>query len=357
MQTVLGLIEPEAIGITLPHEHLFIDMSCFFVAPSGDKELAYQTISLENLSWIRSHRMSNRHNLQPFTEEEVIHEILLFKKAGGSTIVEQTPINMGRNPLKLVNVAHATGINIVMGTGFYRETALNWGRGKGGGWVARRLDSYPQAFITLATEDELAEKMVHDITVGENDVRAGFLGEIGCSYPLTDNEQKVLRAAVIAQQQTGALLTIHPGFHEDSPLAITKILAETGANLPRTVMSHMSISVSTHQTRCCLAEKGCYLEWDLFGWEGMYPQQPTTLDIPSDQGRIRQIIGLINEGYLNRILISQDICSRIRITRYGGTGYIHILQNIVPIMKQKGMTEEQIHTIMVVNPRRAFTFV
>jgi len=357
VQTVLGLIEPEAMGITLPHEHLFIDMSCFFVEPGEERELAHQPISLENLSWVRSHRMSSRHNLQSFTEEEVIHEVLLFKKAGGSTIAEQTSINMGRNPVKLVNIARATGINIIMGTGFYRETSLNWCRGESVSWVAKRLGSYPQAFIASATENDLAEKMVQDITVGDNGVRAGFVGEIGCSWPITDNERKVLRAAAIAQQKTGALLTIHPGFHEDSPLAIVKILAETGADLTHTVISHMSICVGTHHTRCKLAKMGCYLEWDLFGWEGVYPQQPTFIDIPSDQGCLRQIIELIAEGYLNQILISHDICARIRLTLFGGSGYAHILQNIVPIMQQKGMTEEQIHTIMVTNPKRAFTFV
>ena len=106
-----------------------------------------------------------------------------------------------------------------------------------------------------------------------------------------------------------------------------------------------------------LAETGCYLEWDLFGWDGVYPQQPTLIDIPSDQGRIRQIIELIDQGHLEQILISHDICAKIRLSRYGGTGYSHILQNVVPIMKQKGVTEDQVQTIMVENPRRAFTFV
>jgi phosphotriesterase-related protein len=101
---------------------------------------------------------------------------------------------------------------------------------------------------------------------------------------------------------------------------------------------------------------GCYLSWDLFGWGGVYPPQPTLIDIPSDQGRIRQIIQLIDEGYLKQILISHDIVSKIRLACFGGSGYAHILNNIVPIMQQKGMTEEQIHSIMVENPKRAFTF-
>lgn len=356
VQTVLGLIEPDAMGITLPHEHLFIDMAWFFVEPGDDeKELAHQSITLDNLSWVRSHRMSNLYNLQPFEEEEAIEETLLFKKAGGCTIVEQTPINMGRAPTKLVNISRVTGLNVIMGTGYYRETEPCWNADSG--WVMKKLNSYQKANIDSMDEAEITEKFVQDIITGDKGVRAGFIGEIGCSWPLTENERKVLRAAASAQRQTGALITVHPGFHDDSPLEIVEVLADAGADIAHTVMSHMCISVDTHLTRCQLAKTGCYLEWDLFGWDDVYPQRATFVDIPSDQGRIRQIIELIAEGYLNQILVSHDICARIRLTTFGGSGYAHILHNIVPIMQQKDMTEEQIQTILVENPRRAFTFV
>jgi len=301
--------------------------------------------------------MSNLFNLQPFEEELALDEVMLFQKAGGRTIVEQTPNNMGRAPGKLVYVAQTTGLNIIMGTAYYRETQLVSQPAKNHNWVAKRLSSYPD--IASVSEEAIAEEFIRDITQGAGDtgVHAGFIGEIGCSWPLTSNERKVLRATVIAQGKTGALITVHPGWFEDSPLAILDVLAEAGADLRRVVMSHMSIAVGSHDTRVKLAKTGCYLEWDLFGWDGVFPQQPTPLDIPSDQGRIRQIMQLIEEGYLNQILISQDICAKIRLARYGGTGYAHILHNIVPIMKQKGVTEAQIKTIMVDNPMRAFTFV
>jgi len=358
VQTVLGLIEPEAMGITLPHEHLFNDMTCFFVEPGDDeKELAHQPISLDNLGWVRANRMKSLHNFQPFEEDVAIKEAMLFKDAGGSTIVEQTPINMGRDPAKMVQVARATGLNIIMGTSYYRETQVVWNSSQGGGWVTKTMDSYPSTYIDSATEENLAQIFVRDIMEGDNGARAGFIGEIGCSRPLTENERKVLLAATVAQRQTGALMTVHPGFHEESPLEIIKVLSEAGADMNRVVMSHMSISVGSHRTRCKIAETGGYLEWDHFGYGAEFPQQPTLVDIPSDQGRVRQIIQLIEEGYLNQILVSHDVCNRIRLSSYGGSGYAHISKNIVPIMHQKGMTEEQIYTIMVENPKRAFTFV
>jgi phosphotriesterase-related protein len=360
VQTVLETVEPDSLGIVLPHEHLFIDMSGFFIEPSPEyRELAHQPITLGNLSWIRSHRMNNLFNLEPFPEELAIEEAHLFKKAGGGTIVEQTPINVGRSPEKLVHVAQATGLKIIMGTAYYRETQLLSTSEKETGWEAKTLGVYPSGYITTATEDDLANYFVREITVGVGNtgIKAGFIGEIGCSWPLTANEKKVLHAGAKAQRRTGALLTVHPGFYEDSPIEIIQLLREAGADLHRVVISHMSIALGHHTTRLELARTGCYLEWDLFGWGGVFPQQPTPVDIPSDQGRLRQIIQMIDLGFLDQILISHDICAKIRLARYGGTGYAHLLENIVPIMRQKGMSEEQIHTIMVENPKRAFSLI
>jgi phosphotriesterase-related protein len=360
VQTVLGVIEPSRLGIVLPHEHFFIDMSGFFIEPGEEfRKMSREAITLENLSWIRSHRMNNLFNLQPFPVDLAIEEVLLFKKAGGGTIVEQTPINMGRSPEQLGQVSRATGIHIIMGTAYYRETQLVSESHMDPGWEAKRLGAYPSGYINTATEDDLADHFVREITVGVGDAgtKAGFIGEIGCSWPLTPNEKKVLRAGAKAQKQMGALLTVHPGFHDESPMEILRVLEEADADLCRVVISHMSIVVGKENTRVELARKGCYLEWDLFGWDGVFPQQPTPVDIPSDQGRLRQIIQMIDLGFLDQILISHDICAKIRLARYGGTGYAHLLENIVPIMRQKGLSEEQIHTIMVENPKRAFSLI
>ena len=360
VQTVLGVIEPSRLGIVLPHEHFFIDMSAFFIEPGEEcRKMSRETITLENLSWIRSHRMNNLFNLQPFPVDLAIEEVLLFKKAGGGTIVEQTPINMGRSPDQLVQVSRATGVHIIMGTAYYRETQLVSESPKDSGWVAKQVGSYPSGYINSATVDDIAGDFVRELTegAGNSGIKAGFIGEIGCSWPLTPNEKKVLRAGAKAQKQTGALLTVHPGFHDESPMEILRVLEEADADLRRVVISHMSIAVGKENTRVELARKGCYLEWDLFGWDGVFPQQPTPVDIPSDQGRLRQIIQLIDLAFLDQILISHDICAKIRLARYGGTGYAHLLENIVPIMRQKGMSEEHVRTIMVENPKRAFSMI
>lgn len=343
VQTVLGLIEADDLGIVLPHEHLFIDVRDYFIEPSkpDEKEFVHQPITLENLSWVRSHRKSNLDNLQLMDEKIAIEEALDFKEAGGSTIADLTPNHVGRNPSGLMRVARATGLNVVMGTAYYVEQSYR-----------------PEMAMDSKSEEDIAEEFVRNITVGVGDmgIRAGIIGELGCSWPLTRNERKVLRAGALAQQRTGAAISIHPGLYEDAPLEIVKILTDGGADPTRIIISHICAAIADHSDRCKLAETGCYIEWDFFGTDGEYPPFVTPLDIPSDSGRVRQIIHLIADGYLNQILISQDVCLKIRQRRFGGGGYAHILNNVIPLMRLKGIIEEQIHAIMVENPKRVLAF-
>ena len=344
VQTVLGLIEADDLGVVLPHEHLFIETGSYFIEPSQpeEKELAYQPVCLENLSWVRSHKFSNLDNLGFTDEQTAISEVMRFKKAGGNTIAELTPNNIGRNPSGIVRVAQATGLNVIMGTSYYMEQSYR-----------------PEMHMDSRTDEDIAEEFVRDIMVGVGDtgIRAGILGEQGCSWPLTNNERKVLRAGAIAQQHTGVAINIHPGPHEDAPLEIVKVLTDAGADPHHIIISHMSRTVASHSTRCKLAETGCYLEWDLFGQDGFYPPTDVTpVDVPSDSGRIRQIIQLIGEGYLNQILISHDVCFKMHYSCLGGGGYSHILNSVTPFMLEKGMTEEQIHALIVENPRRVLCF-
>ena len=179
-QTVLGPISAEDLGITLPHEHLVVDLSAWFVepAPASQRILAYQPVSLENLHWLHYNSASNLDNLRVWEEEVIISEVLHYKQAGGSTIVDLTNIGFGRDPLALQRIARTTGLNIIMGAGYYID------------------QSHPPE-LANKTEEEIAEEIVQDITVGVSAtrVRAGIIGEIGCLYPLTKSEHKVLRAA------------------------------------------------------------------------------------------------------------------------------------------------------------------
>jgi phosphotriesterase-related protein len=106
-----------------------------------------------------------------------------------------------------------------------------------------------------------------------------------------------------------------------------------------------------------LLQAGCYLEFDGFGTAelGLIPAPGFDYQM-NDAQRCDLILNVIAQGYLKQILISQDVWIKTRSQSYGGAGYAHILNNVVPLMKHKGITEEQIHTIMVENPKRALCF-
>lgn len=347
VQTALGLIEPQDLGITLPHEHLLIDVTVYFVEPTEESEkvLAHQPVTLENLSWVRYHMKDSVDNQLLLDEEMAIKEAMLYKLHGGSTIVDLTPIELGRDPLALCRISRATGLNIIMGTAYYFSA-------KSGKLVDRK------------TEEEIADEFMRDIATGVNDtgICSGIIGELGCSHPLKASERKVLRAGVLAQQRTGAAINVHPGRNENDPLEIVDVLGDAGADLSRVVISHMDRCGYLLETRRKLLDAGCYIEYDLFGREGYYPAKTALADghlpdMPNDVGRIKQIMELIDLGYLNQILLSHDIGQKIMLVSYGGWGYAHLLREVVPLMRIYGISEEQIDTMMRENPKRLLTLV
>jgi phosphotriesterase-related protein len=343
VQTVLGTIAPDQLGVTLTHEHLLLDFRCVFTQPPGgvsQQKMVEAPVTMENLGWIRYHWTSNLENLKLFDEETAIAEAGLYARAGGGTIVDVTNIGIGRDPRSVARISRATGLNVVMGSGYY-------------------IGSVHPDDMGEKTEEEIADEIVKDITegVGDTGIKAGIIGEIGCSWPWTENERKSVRGAALAQQRTGAGLTIHPGRYETAPLEIISVLQEVGADLKRTIMCHIERTMFDWETVQKLAQSGCYLEYDLFGHESSYyPLAPDTF-MPHDAQRLDQIARLVAEGHLEQVLMAQDICANHRLTRYGGHGYKHILENIVPRMKHWGITEEQVQTILVENPRRVLTFV
>lgn len=345
-QTVLGAISPEVLGITLMHEHLFVNL----VTPLKEVEptvateqgLYHQPVTPEIRWWITYHQCSNRDNLVLRDEEVAIKEALFYKHAGGNTIVDMTNRYIDRDPLALARVSRATGLNIIMGSGYYMAT------------------THP-ADMDRRTEESICQEIVREVTVGVDNtgIRAGIIGEIGCSEPLADNERKVLRAAAKAQKLTGAPLSIHPA-RKPKPdasgcLEIIEIISKAGADISRTIFCHIDRTLREAEERQKLAETGCYLEYDIFGWEG-YHSMPT-IDLPNDNHRINEIIQLSDQGYLKQVLVAQDIGWKSRLRSYGGHGYDHILTNVVPVMRAKGMYEEQIRTLLVDNPKRVLRFV
>ena len=341
IHTVLGPIAPEQLGPTTTHEHLLIDFSCMWHPPAEatERARALEPVRLDNLGYVRYDPFGNQDNLLLLDEETAISEGHLYKRAGGGAIVDATTKGIGRDPLALSRISRAIGVHVVMGAGYY---------------VAASHDDQMDG----RTEDELVDEMIADLTtgVGDTGVPAGIIGELGCTWPLTDNERKVLRAGARAQRESGAAILIHPGRNDRAPDEILDVLEDAGADIARVIMGHLERTVPDVEMVVELAGRGCYLEYDLFGWESSnYPLSP--VDMPNDAQRIGYVQRLIEAGYVDRVVLAQDVCFKHRLTKYGGEGYHHILEHIVPRMRQKDISQEDIDTMITDNPARVLTFV
>ena len=339
-QTVMGAIDPSELGATTTHEHLYIDFSFMYRPPQDSlADLTDAPLTMENLGWIRHNHYSNHANLQLMDVDTAISEAALYKKVGGSTIVDVTTIGIGRNATALERISRESGVHVVMGAGFYVDAVLPDDMHK-------------------RTVDIVAQRIIDDIRNGVDGtgIKAGIIGEVGCTWPLTDNERLSLRASAQAQQETGAAILIHPGRHPDAPAEILQVLADGGADIERVIIGHLDRTVFDMERLREIAASGCYLEWDLFGSEGSY-YPLADLDMPSDAQRLDYIKRMCDEGYAGKIVVGQDICTNHRLARYGGHGYGHILENIVPRMRRKGFAEDEIDAITVHNPADVLTFV
>jgi phosphotriesterase-related protein len=269
----------------------------------------------------------------------VAAELKAMTDLGGNGIVELTCGGIKPDPKGLTDIALMTGVKVIMGCGYY-------------------VDEYQDERTHRRQPDDFAREIASQIFDGAwgTRVRAGIIGEIGSQYPWTDLEKRVLKGAVVAQQETGSALNVHPGRHPDMPQAIADFVRAEGGDLTRTIISHIDRTIFDFDRLFRLADSGVVVEYDLFGRETTY-YGLSDIDMPNDGQRLEHIRALIERGHLDQIVISHDICTRTRLLKYGGHGYGHIFENVFPLMRERGFTQDEIDTIMISNPRRLLTFV
>jgi phosphotriesterase-related protein len=229
-------------------------------------------------------------------------------------------------------------VHLVMGCGYY-------------------VNDYQDPRNRDRTVEDFAQEMIGQILHGAwgTDVRAGVIGEIGCQAPWTDLEKRVMQAALIAAAETGAAINIHPGRDPDQPQEVADFIKAVGHPTDRIVISHIDRTIFDEPRLLRLADSGVTIEFDLFGQEASY-YGLSDIDMPNDATRLGLIRTLIEHGHLDRVVISHDICYRTRLASFGGHGYGHIFRNVVPMMKERGYSEDEIDAILVRNPRRLLTF-
>jgi phosphotriesterase-related protein len=317
------------------HEHVLCDIR---PPEQRARNLPDPEITLENVWSIMYGAVEHATNRRLDLEDIAISEVKDMAAAGGRSLVELSCGGLDPNPEGLVRISIATDINIVMGCGHY-------------------VNDYQDPRNAERSVEDFAEEMVAQVFEGAwgTDVRAGMIGEIGSQSPWTDLEKRVLRGALIAQQETGAALNIHPGRDPDLPQGIAEFCIAHGGEPGRTVISHIDRTIFDETRLLRLADTGIVIEFDLFGQENAFYKLNPDIDMPNDAQRLKLIRLLIDHGHGNRIVISHDICYRTRLTRFGGHGYGHIFSNVVPLMRRREFSDAEIDAILVETPKRLLT--
>jgi phosphotriesterase-related protein len=186
------------------------------------------------------------------------------------------------------------------------------------------------------------------------------IGELGCQEPLHPEEARVLAAGAKAQARTGAGLTIHTPIHDRMNKRPPKqgkqeveILQKYGCDLSKVYLSHMDFTWEDSKYQQDLMDDfGITLSYDCFGQEQYYDNIYFGAGGVTDRERCRAIANHIKNGYAKQLVISGDTCEKIHLRKYGGYGYSNVLEHVVPFLELLGVSEKQVRTMMVDNPKR-----
>jgi predicted metal-dependent phosphotriesterase family hydrolase len=307
--TVRGEVDPSELGITLPHEHTQINL------------------------W----HVPNRWDYWELTRDEptILSELALFREAGGGTVVDVTPVGVGRDPGWLRQISEESGLYIVMGCGWYRQAYYP-----------------PEALIDRRSVDSLADELVREIAdgVGDTGIRPGIIGEIGTDKPwLTAQEERVHRAAARASRRTGLAITTH-AVMSDVGLQQLQVFEEEGADLSRVVIGHAD-SFPSLDYHVEIIDRGALVEFDFLGMSF------TPTERHGEPRLIELLCELLSRGHADRVLLSQDVCHNSQLKRYEGNGYVYLAETFLPRLRAAGVADGEIETITRTNPGRLLTRV
>jgi phosphotriesterase-related protein len=295
VMTVAGPVPAHDLGVTLPHEHVFLDLT-----------LEYRGNGLLN---------------DPELAES---ELCRYADAGGRTLVDVTSGGLCGDPVALRSIAAATGLHIVRGSGYYRRAY------------------FPPELDELST-DAVADLIVRDIEEGVDGVRAGIIGEIGCDRVMTAVEERSFRAAARAHRRTGLTITTHAA-RWPVGTAQLDLLAEEGVDPGRVVIGHCDM-VPDHDYHLALARRGAWVQFDTV--QGVRDWDT--------QQRLHWLRSLADAGFLDRVLLSQDVCLRTDYAAMGGPGYAYVVTTFAERLKDAGFDDDDLARLLVDNPRRMLT--
>ena len=277
VMTVRGPVPADDLGTTLPHEHVFLDLT-----------QEYRSDGLLN---------------DPTLAEA---ELRRYVDAGGRTLVDVTSGGLRGDPVALREMSERTGLHIVRGSGFYRKAY------------------FPAELDELST-DAVADLVVRDIEEGVDGVRAGIIGEIGSDRVITALEERSFRAAARAHRRTGLTITTHAA-RWPVGTAQLDLLVEEGVDPGRVVIGHCDM-VPDHDYHLGLARRGAWVQFDTVQGGSEYDTRQ----------RLDWIRSLADAGHLDQVLLSQDVCLRTDYAAFGGPGYAYVVTTFADLLQSRGL--------------------
>ena len=318
--TVRGPVAPDQLGPTLMHEHVFV------LSPDIEQNYGADW-------WDEDERVA-----------DAVAKLQAVKDVGIDTIVDPTVVGLGRYIPRIQRVNAEVDLNIVVATGLYT------------------FDAFPHYFhfrgpgTWLAGPEPMTEMFVRDIRdgIGTTGVRAAFLKCVVEKPGLTSDQTRVQAAICAAHLETGVPITVHTNSaHQTARLALD-FYRMNGVDLTKVVIAHAGDSNDLDYLRWIL-DQGTTIGCDRFGLDGYNP----TAD------RVRTVATLCAEGYADRIVLSHD--AACYLDYFSGAdaqrqlaeiapnwNFLHISRDVLPALREHGVTEDQITAMLVDNPRRYF---
>jgi phosphotriesterase-related protein len=311
--TAAGDIDSGELGRTLVHEHVFVI--------GEEYRNNYQD------DWDEDEKIA-----------EAVADLNQLKSLGIDSICDPTVLGLGRYIPRIQAIAAQTSLNIVVATGLYTFNDVP------------HQFHYTGPGLLFDEPEPLTELFVKDLTEGIADtgVRAAFLKCAIDEPGLTPGVERVLRAVAQASVQTGAPITVHTHAASESGLVAQKVFADEGVDLAKVIIGHSGdTSYLTYLT--ALADAGSYLGMDRFGLDPFLPFAE----------RVNTVVELVRRGYADRVVISQDASCFIdffdpaaKRALVPNWNYHHISDDVLPALRAAGVTDDEIDTILVKNPRR-----
>ncbi|MEE3851866.1 phosphotriesterase-related protein [Gordonia sp. LSe1-13] len=315
VNTVTGPVDSADLGSVLIHEHVFV--------------LGEEFRENYQYDWDEEEKIA-----------EAVRDLRELKGLGVDTILDPTVLGLGRYIPRIQRIAEQIDLNLVVATGLYTYNDIPF------------QFHYTGPGLLFDVPEPLVELFVRDLTEGIADtgVKAAFLKCAIEVQGLTPGVERVMRAVGQAHVQTGAPITVHTNPHTQSGVVAQQVLKEEGVDLTKVVIGHSGDTTDLDYLMQ-LADAGSILGMDRFGLDVLLPFED----------RINTVVTLCERGYADRMGLAHDASCFIdwfdhdaKLAAVPKWNYRHISEDVLPALRERGVSDKDIESMLVDVPRRYF---